>query len=201
MLIGDREFVSKCLYCKSDLESGAIKCAQCGSFQNWRKYGSFLVIAAGFVLTWLSIWTAPPIKALFDQKAEMRISILEGSFTQVTFMLSNVGNSPAALSNINISAVLGSGVKPTWYLSSDLDNTILKPNQAHIIKASNDAVIPSFVPHEIQVAYYEKYGLIDKSCDLILEYVQLNGTKEYLSYPFACNTVDPMNSSKPFEKD
>ncbi|TOK92009.1 hypothetical protein, partial [Vibrio parahaemolyticus] len=75
------------------------------------------------ILTWLSIWTAPPIKELFvEYKAEMKISILEGDHTQLTFMLSNVGNSPAALSRINIYNVEQSGISTTAYLQSKLDN-------------------------------------------------------------------------------
>ncbi|AMG07163.2 hypothetical protein J8A20_06925 [Vibrio parahaemolyticus] len=181
------EKLSQCIECKSELKAGAKKCAQCGAVQNWRRYVSPVVITAGFILTWLSIWTAPPIKELFvEYKAEMKISILEGDHTQLTFMLSNVGNSPAALSRINIYNVEQSGISTTAYLQSKLDNQLLNPNEAHVVTASNRSAIPSAIPHEIIAAYTERYGVIEKNCHLILEYVQLNGTKEHLYFPFAC---------------
>jgi hypothetical protein len=202
MLIGDIEGLSKCIECKSDLISGASKCAQCGAFQNWRRYTNPIVIAAGFILTWLSIWTAPPIKELFiEHKAKMRISILEGDVTHLKFMLSNIGNSPAALSKISISAILESGVNPTWYLNSGLDKKLLEPNQAHVVSASNSSVIPSAVPHETIAAYNERYGAFPENCKLILEYVQLNGTKEYLFHPFACYAVDPTSKNELFDEN
>lgn len=182
----------KCIECKSDLISGAKKCARCGAFQNWRRYTNPIVIVTGFILTWISIWTAPPVKEIFTKhKAEMRISIFEGDFSYLKFMLSNIGNSPAALSEIRISAVLDSGLKASWYLNSELDKKLIKPNQAHIVTASNSFVIPSVVSHEFLTIYRERYGSFPKNCNLILEYVQLSGAKEYFSTPFACRAINP----------
>ncbi|MCF7373784.1 hypothetical protein L3V27_23155 [Vibrio sp. J2-3(2022)] len=194
--------VNKCKECKSDINEEATKCAQCGSFQNWRRYFNSIAIVAGFILTWLSIWTAPPIKELrMDRNAEIKISILDGDFTQLTFMLSNIGNSPAALSQIMISSKLESGIKPTWYLYSELDKKLLLPNQAHVVKASNSSVIPSAVPHEFVVAYNERYGKAQANCHLVLEYIQLDGSKRFESLPFVCHPVDPSNESGLFEKN
>ncbi|CCO45876.1 hypothetical protein VIBNISOn1_1600021 [Vibrio nigripulchritudo SOn1] len=197
------ENLSQCIECKSELKAGAKKCAQCGSVQNWRRYTSPAVIVAGFILTWLSIWTAPPVKALFvEHKAEIKISILEGDHTKLTFMLSNIGNSPAALSEISIYNVDESGVEMTSYLNSVLDNQLLRENEAHIVTASNQSSIPSVIPHEILAAYTERYGAIDYNCYLILEYVQLSGTKEYLYSPFACYPTQQTRDDKdPFSEN
>lgn len=136
---------------------------------------------AGFVLTWVSIWAAPPIKEMLEAKrADIKVSILEGDFAHMVFMISNTGNQPAGLAQIEIESKLkhGSG---SWYLYSELDKKLLEPGKAYIVKASNGSAVPAAIPHEIQAALGQR-GMLEKAktCNLVIQYVQISGTKEYM---------------------
>lgn len=190
--------MKECSECKGKINEEANKCYQCGSFQNWKKHIGPLTIATGLLLTWLSIvftWLSilnvPSIKEIFSTpKAELRLSIFDSDYEHVSFMVSNVGNSPAAYFETKISVGLELGSSKTFYLKSDLDKKLIEPNHAYVVHASNGGVIPHMIPHEIQYMYNKRYGKIEENCHLILEYIQLNGIKEYLYYPFSCMSIE-----------
>ena len=97
-----------CKNCKQELAKDASKCHHCGSYQNFlRRYLGLGTLLSGFVLTWLSIWIAPPIKNFLEkEEAKIRVSMLESGFSIITFMVANVGNIPAGLSQIQIESKL-----------------------------------------------------------------------------------------------
>ena len=184
-----------CKDCKQELAKNASKCHHCGAYQNFlRRYLGLGTLWSGFVLTWLSIWIAPPIKDLFEkEETKIRVSILESDFSTITFMVANVGNIPAGLSQIQIESKLNDS-SISWYLQSDMDQKLIEPNKPLIIKASNGSVIPEAIPHEAQLALMMAKGSLEKRCNLVIEYIQLNGTKVYAQYPFACIPVDPYHT-------
>lgn len=182
--------MNHCRYCKQLINASATKCHHCGAYQNWLRFLGTGALVAGFVLTWVSIWAAPPIKEMLETKqAEIKVSILEGDFSHMVFMISNAGTQPAGLAQNEIESTLkhGSG---SWYLYSELDKKLLEPGKAYIVKASNGSAVPAAIPHEIQAVLSEK-GMLDKAktCNLVVQYVQLSGRKEYLYHPFPCNPV------------
>jgi ribosomal protein L40E len=187
--------MSVCRECKQTISEGASKCHNCGAYQNWRRFISSSALLAGFVLTWISIWAAPPVnKMLQDNRADLKISVIEGSNKEISFMLSNVGNQPAGLSQIVIESKNRHGFSTWWHIRNDLDLRLLEPGKAHIIKGSNGSIIPEHIAHEFQVAWQRQYGKpMKKECDLVVQYVQLDGTKEYLYHPFPCQDIEPIN--------
>jgi hypothetical protein len=104
-------------------------------------------------------------------------------------MLSNTGNRPAGLSQVEIESPGKSG-SVSWYLQNEPDVKLLEPGKAYILTASNGTSIPAAVPHE--VAAILKGTSEDKpNCRFVVKYIQLSGAKEYLYTPFYCLPIEP----------
>lgn len=180
----------KCRECRQAISRDATRCHHCTAYQNYFRFLGTAALLAGFALTLISILLAPPIKDLFEEKkADITISILEGDFNNITFMISNMGNRPAGLSQIEIDATLKYG-EGAWYLYSDLDKKLIEPGKAYIVKASNGSAIPAAMSQEIQ-SVIQKNNMPAKNnqCKLVIQYVQMDGTKYYMSHPFFCYKV------------
>lgn len=130
----------------------------------------------------------PVVNFLDSKKAEIAVSILEGDHLHTIFMVSNTGSRPAGLQQVTISAITKSG-SVTWYLRSELDKKLLEPGKAYILNASNGSVIPAPIPSEINAILYGK-NVSPQTCNLMLEFVQMNGSKDSKSTPFPCFPVD-----------
>jgi len=190
-----------CCECKQPINDGATRCHHCTAHQSWHlrilNNGTLIV---GLALALLSILAAQPVVNFFDSKtAEINVSILEGDFMHTTFMVSNTGSRPAGLQQIEIQAKTKSG-SGTWLLHSDLDKKLIEPGKAYVLNASNGSVIPSPIPHEINAVLYGK-NISAKSCDLVLQYVQMNGTKVFHPFQFPCypveiGTEDPLKADR-----
>lgn len=188
-----------CRECKEPINDGATKCPHCTAQQNWfRLFGNGAVLA-GLALALVSIWTAKPIVEFFDaKKADINVSILDGDNLHMIFMVSNTGSRPAGLLQIEIQSKTKGGTG-SWYLRSDLDKKLIEPGKAYVLNASNGSVIPSPISHEIRSVLHDK-NISAESCDLVLQYVQMNGTKVYQYFPFPCYPVD-MNVGDPLKAD
>lgn len=189
-----------CRECKEPINIGATRCHHCSAHQSWFRFlGNGAMTAGALVLTLVSIWAAQPIKDFFDpQKADINVSILEGNVLYTIFMVSNTGSRPAGLVQIEIQSKLKGG-SGTWYLSSELDKKLIEPGKAYVLKASNGSVIPEPVSHETLAMLSGKVA-IKEYCDLVLQYVEMNGTKVYKHFPFACH-VPEMNNVSPLSKN
>lgn len=113
-------------------------------------------------------------------------------------MLSNVGNQPAGLSQVEIKGKTKYG-SASWYIKSDFDKKLIEPAKAYIIKASNEGFtpMPQHISHEFRSFYRSQLGEpLKEECDLVIQYVQLNGVKEYLYHPFPCDVIDPTDDIK-----
>ena len=112
------------------------------------------------------------------------------------FMVSNTGSRPAGLQRVEIKAETKAGAG-IWYLHSELDKKLLEPGKAYILNASNGSVIPAPIPHEINAMLYGR-NISAETCDLVLEYVQMNGTKTFHQTQFPCYPVN-INSEDPLK--
>lgn len=178
-----------CRECKQSINAGATRCNHCTAHQNWFHFLNNSSLIVAFILALLSIAAAQPVVNFFDsKKAEITISILEGNYLNTIFMVSNTGSRPAGLQQITINAKTKEGLG-TWYLHSELDKKLLEPGKAYVLNASNGSVIPAPIPHEINAALYGR-NIKPETCDLVLEFVQMNGTKVFQSTPFPCYPVD-----------
>lgn len=179
-----------CCDCNQSIKIASKKCHHCGSYQNWYRFIGIYAVVAGFILTIISILAAQPIKDLIENKrADLKVSILKSDNTSMVFMLSNIGKRPAGLIQIDIESKNINGNLKTWFLESSINKSLIEPDKAYIIKGSNDGVIPLHIPHEIQAVMKDRQ-IIGKTCDLVVNYIQLNGQKEKLIYPFKCFDFD-----------
>ncbi len=119
-----------CVLCKEKIPKGAIKCAHCGSFQNWRRHlgfsSSFLSLMVAFisVLTVLITILSNLSKA---NDSDIKVSIInwqrvpfndQGRLSQVLILeafVTNAGQRPGALKNFSIK---GSGENRFQYMRS-----------------------------------------------------------------------------------
>ncbi len=191
---------NQCCECKETLNEGALRCHSCGSYQNWKRFLNFGHLSAGLFLICVSILAAPPIAKLFhEDKVDFKISILEGDMLKFKFMLANAGNLPAALTKIEIENNVERG--GTWYVESDLKNKLIAPGKAYIITASNGSAIPEPIDHEVRCIYNDRFGKpIKNNCNLVIKYIELNGTKAYLYYPFPCRIPIKISDWLKYEK-
>jgi hypothetical protein len=187
-----------CCECKEQINQAATRCHHCTAQQGWLRFMVKGPVVATFVLTMVSIMSAQPIAELIQKKtAEINVSILEGDFLHTTFMVSNTGNRPAGLTQVEITTE-GKYGGASWYLITDLDNKLIEPGKAYVLKGANGSAIPEPLSHEHLAAMTKAGVKPEEKCDLVLQYVQMNGTKYYQHLPFACNP--PTNYDKPFEK-
>lgn len=189
-----------CRECKQLIIDGAKRCHYCTAHQNWFRFLNNGALIVGLALAMLSIFALQPVINFFDsKKAEINVSILEGDNLHTIFMVSNTGSRPAGLQSIEIESKAKEGAG-LWYLQSELDKKLLEPGKAYILNASNGSVIPAPIPHEINALLYGK-DISAESCDLILEYVQMNGTKVFHPTSFPCYPVkigveDPLKTNR-----
>ncbi|WP_211456520.1 hypothetical protein [Comamonas brasiliensis] len=114
-------------------------------------------------------------------------------------MVSNTGSRPAGLQRVTIDKKTKEGSR-TWYLQSDLDKKLLEPGKAYVLDASNGSAIPAPIPHEINAVLYGR-DISPETCNLALEFVQMNGIKVFQSIEFSCfpvdnNLKDPLSDSQ-----
>ncbi|MGU9830528.1 hypothetical protein [Pseudomonas sp. LF242] len=178
-----------CCACREEINNKATRCKHCSAAQGWRRFIGSPLMLAGFALTLVSIWAAEPVKRLLDpQKAVIQISMTGGDHLHANFMISNNGSRPATLEKIQIRSKTKFGYS-TWYLHSDMDEKLLETGKTYIINASNGSLIPGVIEHERKQILRSNFGFVD-NCELLVNYIETNGTKVILSYPFMC---DPVN--------
>jgi len=179
-----------CCECKEEIRSDAKRCMHCGTAQNWLRYVTKSAVLSTSFLTLVSIWAAQPIKdAINPTRADINVSILDSDFGHMTFMLSNTGNRPAGLAQIEIESPGGANYI-TSFLRSNLDHQLMEPGRAYVVSASNGTAIPEAVPPEI-LGSLRRSIASKPNCRLVLQYVQMSGQKEYLYYPFVCSPIAP----------
>lgn len=178
-----------CCACQEEINLNATRCKHCSAVQGWRRFIGSPLILSGFTLTLISIWAAEPVKKLLDpQKAEIQISLTGGDHLHTDFMISNYGSRPATLEKIQIQSKTKHGYA-TWYLQSKMDGKLLDSGKTYIVNASNGSVIPGVIEHERKQILKSKFGFAE-NCELLINYIETNGTKIILSYPFMCDPVD-----------
>lgn len=184
-----------CRECKQQINDGAKRCHHCTAHQNWFRFLNNGSLIVGLVLALLSTMAAQPVVNFLDsKKAEINVSILEGDYLHSVFMASNTGSRPAGLQKVTIEAKTKGGTG-FWYLHSELDKKLLEPGKAYVLNASNGSLIPTPIPHEINAILHEK-EIRPEICNLVLDFVQMNGTKVIQKTPFPCYPVDLENRDR-----
>lgn len=185
-----------CKDCKSELKPEARKCAECGSHQGLvRRWTSPFVICAGFAVTVFTLLNFPQIKDATEAKrAVINVSIVKGDFGEILFMVANTGNRPAAIESAEIRSTTKAG-NPIWfYLQSPLKDSLLKPGEAVLAKATDSGGIPADMTYQFQLSHME--NRIPRNCVLEIGLVQIDGRHEQVDLPFHCSPIDPLDHTQ-----
>ena len=170
----------QCRDCMAPLKEGAIKCSDCGSFQNWQRRIQGLQVLLGFVLLILTLFAIQPIKDLILGKyPEIHAAIVSADSERISVVLSNSGNGTAALEGINIFANTKSSGPWQGVLSfSDLQDRILKPGDIKVVS----------IPHHHQIPEVAEPGVVgvNRDCNLSTSYLEVDGAHVRTEGLFRC---------------
>ncbi|MET3433554.1 hypothetical protein ABIC71_003056 [Herbaspirillum seropedicae] len=196
------ESKKECVECAQPIKLRAKRCNHCASYQSaLRRYLQMIVLTTGFALTTLTIYLLPPVKEMIEpQKADIKVSVVDSDFKAISFMIANVGNQTAAITQVQLETKAESGYHSVHYLKSDIDHSLLDPGKAKIVKASNGYLVPEAVSHEVRQMLANQNIKLEESCELVIQYIQLSGTKFYKQFPFACRLIDRGDIKIPPEK-
>jgi hypothetical protein len=172
-----------CRDCASDLKEGAIKCASCGSYQNWQARIQSGQLLFGFVLLLLSLIALKPIKDLiFGTEPRIHAAILAVDGEHVVVVLSNSGNGIAVLKSVYITA--NKKEQGSW-------DSVLQLNDIHdrALKAGEMKIVS--IPHNHQISRVLIPGEVANGnmnqCRLNVEYYELRGIYVISGDYFRCD--------------
>lgn len=171
-----------CRACKSELPSGATKCHQCGSFQDWRASIESTQLLIGFLLLVVTFLAIDPVKKVFlGDQPEIHATILKANSETVWVMASNDGNGPAALVSLRITAnTRARGAWETVLAFDSIPERLIKPKEIKIIAMRHNHQIPEIVVPGV---------VVDESrstCNLVIHYYELQGHHVMASNEFKC---------------
>ena len=145
-------------------------------------FTTFGGIGAG-ILLWTSIISAPPFwQVLKSKEADIVVAPLECDISEYCFMVSNVGNRPAVLTDIhgyNKETPNSMSIFPNAY-----KNKVIKPNEVFIIKASIKAGAPSMLPYELHKDY--NGNDLSKNCKMRINFIQYYAEEDHTDIEFVC---------------
>lgn len=137
-----------CVFCKSEIHDDALKCKECGGYQNWKRHVDFSNTVLALLLALLSVSTvAVPVfvKAFHKERSDVSIILREARITPWSSG-GIVGGDEVSVSSLGLTItclVTNSGEKPGFI--EDASYKILK-NGAIIGSGQLDideAVVPS----------------------------------------------------------
>jgi hypothetical protein len=172
-----------CRDCASDLKEGAIKCASCGSYQNWQARIQSGQLLFGFVLLVLSLIALKPVKDLIlGTEPRLHAAILSADGGHAVVVLSNSGNGIAVLKSIYITANKREGDAWDTVLQwNDIHERGLKAGEIKIISIPHNHPIPRIlVPGEVANGNMN-------NCRLNVEYYELRGIYTIAGDYFRCD--------------
>jgi len=170
-----------CIACKNKIIKNAMKCTECGGFQNWRRNMdvgntsiSMLVALISVLTIFISTadyaWTSPE---------NVNINVIEVGSSQITIAITNSGEESAVISP-----------NPT------LSDGILKAFALNIVNDSKNQLVDLVIkPGEVQVMtalvqpIYKLNKISENQCQLILPVIKINGKKELKTTSFPCKVA------------
>jgi len=190
---GRKNSNSECKDCLCTINKNSFKCQNCGSYQKGYKriFSNFSTLGA-FILTWVSIFAAPPLWSyLEDKKAVIKIAPLECDINEYCFMVSNTGNRSAVLSDIygyNKATPNTMGIIPNNH-----KNKTIKPSEVLIVKAKISGTVPPMLPYELQKSFDGRD--IPKNCMAEFKFIQHYAVEESEKIEFVCLNESFMNNT------
>ncbi len=171
--------MSQCKDCKSDLKTGATKCSECGSYQDWRRTINSTQLLLGFILL---VLTVQPVKDLFfGTSPRVKASVVGANSEQLWIVVANTGKGPATLESARVTAnKKGVGAWESVLSFDNIQDRILKPGEVKVVPIRHGHRIPELVGPGV---------VTDRprdDCNLIVRYYELSGTHVDTLTPFRC---------------
>ena len=172
--------MKRCKVCLEPINKGAIKCNNCDSFQNWRR---FLDIGSGILsllVALIAVLTvAVPIfkSALTAKRPDVHFSLIRYESKSIHIMCSNLGNRSGILKEAKLRIFINDREADETkdspiFLKWEQQDPIIKPNESRLFKF-----------------YYEFYG--DRQ-----ELKKCSPTITSCQYNISFEIIEPNNKSK-----
>jgi len=135
------------------------------------------------VLVWLSIVASPPLWSLWtSEEAIIKVAPLECQLNEYCFMVSNVGNRSAVLTDIYQYNKSKPGVMGV--MANNQRNKVIKPNDVFIITSKISGDTPPMLPYELHKGIDGKP--IRKNCKARFHFIQHFAEEHYTEIDFVC---------------
>jgi hypothetical protein len=185
--------MTECQYCCSEIESTATKCPRCRSYLgrlSWLRNATteFSVISVLVAVLALSL---PAIKSLLPQKSQLVVAILKSEGTSFEFMVSNMGNRPAAITQAGLEFTSTHNGKQishwTRLEESDFRSSMVEPGKAYRFSADSMSGLPPMQPNPgVSEEVPELMKNMPKKCSLKLVYADFDGSEKIIREPYRC---------------
>jgi hypothetical protein len=131
---------SVCRVCRNGMPAGAAKCAECGSFQDWRRHVFAWSGLVGAGLALVPLWTgAAALREQAFPSPPRIVSALDCAPNELTAYLTNIGGRPAMLRQPTVVRSHPEDQEPTHLMLNrvvDEDDLELQQNESDILKLS-----------------------------------------------------------------
>lgn len=133
--------LKKCLVCKQGIDEKAIKCAKCGSFQNWRRHVKLSGAILSLLVALVSVsGLAIPIilESIRGGQSLLKIGVSFTNDTHAYLHFQNNGDEPGLVESIQFEVA---GYKVSFspdQLGEELDERLLRPKSAGVIRLASD---------------------------------------------------------------
>jgi hypothetical protein len=117
-----------CRICRKSIEIGAIKCTECGSYQDWRRHFSFGIVALSLSIALISVTTTAiqVTKGLLaKEQSDLRFSLWGYEPDSIMIVGTNLGDRAGALRHAKLTILSNDKVVSTYNLDwKDVDLVI-----------------------------------------------------------------------------
>jgi len=171
-----------CKICRKSIEMGAIKCTECGSFQNWRRHFSISTVVLSLLIALISVTTTAIQVSkglLAKEQSDIRFSIVRYGPDSIMIMGSNLGDRAGALRHATLAIKSKDKVVNTYNLVWEDVDLVIKPGSWRLFNMK--PAINSTTINLIQVESIEENCLHSIKFDVLaFDHNPKSSTIEYM---------------------
>lgn len=172
---------SVCKICCKSIESGAKKCTECGSYQDWRRHFSVGTVTLSLIIALVSVSTTAiqvTKSLLAKEQSELKFSLVQYGPNHITIMSSNLGDRAGALKQATLNIRDNSETVKTYNLLWENVDLVIKPGSWRLFQ-----MIPAINKTRIDLRLI---ATTDEHCTHVIEFDVLafdhNPKKQTLEY-------------------
>lgn len=126
-----------CRVCRKPIEPGAIKCTECDSYQDWRRFFSFGTVALSLLVALISVSTTAIQVAknlLAKEQSDLRFSLVKYGSDSIQVMGSNLGDRAGALKDATLKIDIPGQEEKSYKLMWGDADLVIKPGGWRLFK-------------------------------------------------------------------